>query len=177
MEHESQAAQPIAETLLSVNLSEKQVQRFWRKVTPGGPNDCWNWNAYINKWGYGCLFMDGKPRLAHRIAYFITNGPFLNALKVCHSCDNPKCCNPAHLWVGTDADNVADRDAKGRLVNGKKYYGETHIHAKLTDQQVIEIRKLYGFGFLFHKDLAELYKVSRGTIQRIVVGTRWKHLL
>lgn len=163
--------------LLELILSEKQLHRFWKKVTAGEHDDCWEWNRRRNKLGYGNVFLEGKCRLAHRIAYLIANGPFLDALKVCHTCDNPPCCNPAHLWLGTDGANVADRDTKGRLVNGHKYRGETHVNAKLTDQQVVEIRNLYESGEWFHKELAVKYGVSRATIQRIVVGERWRHLL
>lgn len=177
MEHDSQASQLIAETLLSVNLSEKQLWRFWKKVNKGDTDDCWNWKARKNEGGYGNVFLEGKCRLAHRIAFCISYGAFDNSLKVCHTCDNPSCCNPAHLWLGTDEENVADRDAKGRLVNGRKYKGENHINAKLTDKQASEIRALYAFGEWLHRELAEMYGVSRGTIQRIVTGARWKHLL
>lgn len=177
MEHDSQASQPIAETLLNVNLSEKQLWRFWKKVEKGAPEACWNWNACVNKLGYGSLHLEGKTRLAHRIAFFITNGPFDDTLKVCHTCDNPPCCNPAHLWLGTDVENVADRDAKGRLVNGRKYKGETHINAKLTDEEASEIRKLYETGNFLQREIAQRFKVSRQTVQRITAGERWRHLL
>lgn len=162
---------------LHVSLSESQLLRFWRKVSIGGPNDCWEWNRRRNDLGYGNVFIEGKCRLSHRIAYFIANGAFLDALKVCHTCDNPPCCNPAHLWLGTDGANVADRDAKGRLVNGKKYLGEFHMNAKLTNAQTVEIRRLYQSGDFLHAQLAQTYGVSKSTIQRITSGKRWRHLL
>lgn len=170
-------APAVAEVLFSVNLSEKQLWRFWKKVEKGGPCECWNWNACKNELGYGNLNLFGKSLLAHRVAFAISKGAFRSSLKVCHSCDNPSCCNPSHLWLGTDADNVADRDAKGRLVKGKTFHGGSHVNAKLTDEQVSEIRALYAFGEWLHRELGEKYGVSRGTIQRIVTGARWKHLL
>lgn len=175
MTQDSQAAQPIAETLFSVNLSEEQLQRFWEKVTKGSPDECWNWNASKDDLSYGTVFLEKKCRRAHRVVFFLSKGPFPNVLKVCHTCDNPSCCNPKHLWLGTDADNVRDRDAKGRLINGKKYYGSSHVKSKLTEREVLQIRALSKFGW-WQRELAEMYGVSQVTIHRIVRGTRWKHI-
>jgi hypothetical protein len=92
--------------------------RFWSKVDKsGGPDACWNWMAKSRSHsgnGYGNFNYNGKAAHAHRVAWELTNGPIPNGLFGCHKCDNPLCCNPAHLFLGTAKDNSADMHAKGR---------------------------------------------------------------
>lgn len=93
-------------------------ERFWSKVEKGGPNDCWPWQGTKNRLGYGTIDLrltEGKLVMAHRVSWGLansTNPP--NEMFVCHSCDNPGCVNPAHLWLGTPRDNMRDMIAKGR---------------------------------------------------------------
>lgn len=84
--------------------------RFWKYVDKKGENECWEWNRSKYPNGYGRI---GK-HYAHRFSWILTNGEIPNGLHVCHSCDNPPCVNPKHLWLGTVADNMHDRDSKGR---------------------------------------------------------------
>jgi HNH endonuclease len=91
------------------------AERFWAKVDrSAGPDGCWPWTGARFWFGHGAIKIDGRPWGAHRIAWELTNGPIPDGLQANHRCDNPPCCNPAHLFLGTQLDNVRDMDAKGR---------------------------------------------------------------
>ena len=96
-------------------ISQAKIDRFWSRVdSSGGPDSCWPWTLACNKvTGYGHLYLYGRS-YAHRTAYELATGNDPRGLDVCHSCDNPICCNPSHLWIGTALDNMRDREAKGR---------------------------------------------------------------
>lgn len=96
------------------------MERFWAKVDRRGPDDCWEWTAGCNRKGYGKFSLDGATRQSHRISWELANGQIPEGLCVLHRCDNPPCCNPAHLFLGTHADNHADRSLKGRHANQRK---------------------------------------------------------
>lgn len=103
--------------------------RLWAKVDKSGGDDaCWEWQAksVITSLGYGAINVDGKITVAHRVAWSLVNGEIPDGLFVCHKCDNPKCCNPSHLFLGTCSDNINDMCAKGRHgMKGKKHTEET----------------------------------------------------
>lgn len=101
-------------TCINHSVSDDFIKRFWSKVTIGEPDACWVWTGCRAKDGYGRLTRDGKSHTAHRIAWGFSNGPIPDGMHVLHRCDFPPCCNPAHLWIGTNADNVRDKTAKGR---------------------------------------------------------------
>jgi len=126
----------------------------------------------LNHGGYGVIGTRLRPMLAHRVAWALSNGD-LAALCVCHRCDNRKCCNPAHLFVGTYADNHADMVAKGRrrTVNRR---GEEHNMAKLSETDVQQIRRSYETSSVSQRDLAKEWNVNQAQIWRIVNNRSWR---
>ena len=101
-------------------------ERLFAKTSPQ-KNGCWHWTGYIDKAGYGRIGIDQSPRLAHRIAWLVAGNEIADTQCVCHACDNPSCINPAHLFIGSHADNMRDMANKGRCNNGKAF--KTHCKA------------------------------------------------
>lgn len=130
------------------------IARFWSKVSVGDKAECWPWRAKKNAKGYGC-FSDLK---AHRVAYELLRDPIPEGKVACHHCDNPSCCNPYHLFIGTHQDNADDAVSKGRTLRGSK-----HPRSKLTDEQVAMIRA----SNLTGAELARRLGVSKSTISGI----------
>ena len=141
-------------------------------------NQCWEWQGSINhkRGGYGQLIFNKKTLKAHRISYEIHYAEPLGNFHCLHKCDNPKCVNPAHLFAGTNLDNVKDKVSKGRCYTGNQK-GENNGASKLTDDIVKNIRKLYNTGGYTTTKLAEMYNVHRSTISYIVNNKTFKHLL
>ena len=146
-------------------------EQFWEKVDKSGK--CWEWKAGKDKDGYGRFRIDGKMRRAHRIAYDFAHSSIPDGMQVLHHCDNPGCCRISHLFLGTNQDNVDDRERKGR---GSKDRGEENANAKLTEKEVRQIKKEYARGNVTQVKLAEQYGVSRTTISMIIVGTNWAYM-
>ncbi len=142
-------------------------------------NKCWVWSGHLNSNGYGVIHVSlHKPRavLAHRYSWEIHNGPIPDGLFVLHDCptgDNPSCVNPAHLWVGTQADNVKDRDDKGRRQPLK---GVDHGMAFLTEQDVRDIRKMVASKTVKKAVLEKKYGFSSGYAKKIADRIVWKHI-
>lgn len=156
-------------------VSEAEVERFWSKVNIGSPTDCWEWTGAKTGFGYGHMTVNGQKQVyAHRISYVIHHGSIPSGMHVCHSCDNPRCVNPSHLWVGTPQDNAIDRNTKGRhpVKVGSECSG-----AKLTESDAREIRrrassKEWGI----QTKLAKEYGVAKTTIRYIVIRRSWAHV-
>mgnify|MGYP003660889974 CR=1 FL=1 len=156
-----------------MDLTEKQITYFWERVDmSGGPDACWDWTfGYCG--GYGRVKYNYKNWGTHNLALRLTEGPPPpDKTLALHSCkQNRKCCNPAHLRWGDDADNVNDRDKDGTTAKQK---GELHGRAKLTDAQVLDIRQKYK-----PRTLAKLgreYGVNASTISDIINRESWKHI-
>lgn len=151
-------------------------ERFWRGVDKsGGPDSCWTWMGAKSGKGYGIIRVDKHNIPTHRVSWEIHNGPIPDGKKCLHRCDNPPCCNVAHLFLGSQADNMSDMMAKGRHgYTGSP--GESHPGVKLTEEKVREIRKRYANGEI-QKEIAKEYNVSRSTITAIVTRRIWKHVI
>jgi hypothetical protein len=146
---------------------------FWSKVDRGsGEQSCWPWQGSLATGGYGRFSFQGKARRAHQVAYFLTHGRWPEPL-CCHRCDNRACCNPAHLFQGTSSDNNRDMCAKGRNV---RPIGERHGCAKLTEQDVRDIRANYALCRVTQGTLAARFGVRPCTISEIINRKSWGHL-
>jgi hypothetical protein len=147
-------------------------ERFWSKVVKGSPDECWEWIGGKDDDGYGSMTIDGKTCRAARFSLSLSGvslGP--NDL-ACHTCDNPPCVNPAHLFKGTQVDNMADMDRKGRRVIAR---GERSGVAKLNNDKVLEIRRLSSLG-MKGVDIARIIGTTEMTVSDVLRRKSWKHL-
>ena len=144
------------------------LERFWSKVNIGGPHECWEWTSTKLPKGYGRFWISGKQRYAHRLSWQFAYGDIPDGVDVCHSCDNPGCVNPRHLFIGTRADNMQDAVNKGRV-----HLGEADGNSKLTREDVLEIRKLLAEGKRTQLDIGAVFGVSQMTVSSINTGQRW----
>ena len=143
--------------------------RFWEKVDKSG--ECWIWTACTDGHGYGVMSVPGGYTKAHILSYRMHVGEIPRGLCVLHKCDNPRCVNPDHLFLGTRRDNALDRDRKGRVA-----HGESHYAAKLTNKQVREIRERWDAGGVRIIELARDYGVNDGNIEQIVKRKTWRRV-
>lgn len=153
------------------------AERFWRKVDKRGPDECWEWTAGRTSYGYGQIWSGGQRRkklLAHRVAWELANGPIpqgeeYHGVCVLHRYDNPGCCNPAHLFLGTHADNMRDMIEKERQA-----YGEANGRAKLTKLQVREVPHLAALGYS-QRRIAHILGIKHAAVSHIMTGKTWRH--
>lgn len=147
---------------------------FWERMTMTD-SGCWEWQGYRNAQGYGCYYPTGKKFLSHRHAYALTHGPVPHGLLVLHKCDNPPCCNPDHLFLGTHADNSADMCAKGRH-RTTPLRGTSHPEAKFTADEIRSIRNRVAAGES-RTTLARELGVSISTISLITLRKHYTEVL
>ena len=148
--------------------------RFWQKVDIKDGDECWEWLGSVHhQWGYGGFNINGKCTASHRFSWEWHYGKVPIEMCVCHHCDNPKCVRPDHLFLGTNQDNTNDMVNKGRSANS---VGENNSNSKLTEIQVIEIRKLYDLKKRNGGKIARKYGIVKETVYDIVHRKRWKHI-
>lgn len=155
------------------NCKKTSIQRFWKYVDIKGKNDCWPWIGHKRgPAGYGGFKMyKEKEKYAHRISFEIFTGKKIpEGMCVLHSCDNPLCVNPAHLWIGTQLENIKDRESKGR---GGLHKGEANGRSKLTRKDVENIRIMYATGNYTQETLGKLFGVAKVTIGLITRRKIW----
>lgn len=157
------------------------VDRFWVRVERG--EGCWTWTGARQRrqngalsYGLAPLGRRGAYGLAHRVAHELTHGPIPSGLVVCHTCDNPICVRPDHLFLGTQADNLADMRRKGRAHFNRFPTGVTHPKAKVTPEIVLEIRRLWDDGGLSAAKIGERFGIHAATVHKIATRQTWTHV-
>lgn len=154
---------------------EQAIARFWAKADKAaGADACWAWTAYRDRAGYGTVRHGSQRRKvkAHRLALMLSGLDVPAGACVLHRCDNPGCVNPAHLFIGTQVDNVADMVAKGRSARQR---GERNGIAKLRSEQIVEIRRLAATG-VSRAEIGRAFGVDHSSVSKIVTRKRWAHV-
>jgi hypothetical protein len=145
--------------------------RLWRKIKIAGEDECWEWQAYKTRQGYGVIGSNKKTFLAHRVVFEIFNGKMPSGLCVMHTCDNPSCCNPKHLKLGTIQDNNKDRHEKQRSKGGSNK-GAKNPRSKLKETEVIKIYNANGT----LQSIADKFGIKMQTVHDIKRGKIWSWL-
>lgn len=152
------------------SVAARKKHKFWSTIVIA-ESGCWNWGGSRAKDGYG-IFRCGPESRAHRVAYLFGKGVIPKGLWVLHHCDNPACCNPLHLYVGTAKQNSRDRDVRGRanVPSGEKCW-----KAKLNRAKVLEIRRLYGIG-MTQTEIGKMFSIDHRMVWNVVHRHLWKHV-
>ncbi len=160
-----------------IKLTQIGLKKFWSRIDKKGPDDCWLWTGLIDKRPnnrYGRFHLSKREVRAHRVAWVLENGQIPKGLQVLHNCpggnDRPECCNPRHLWLGTNDENMADMVAKGRQVRGERQHS-----AKLDEDKVREIRRRHAAGESPNQ-LANEYGVVPSAVYFVVSRQHWAHV-
>lgn len=149
------------------------ADKFWQGANKGKPHDCWIWNAGQPQANpYGRIWHDGKAHGAHQVSYYLQHGTWPQAHQLIrHTCDTPRCVNPAHLVIGTPADNSRDMTNRQRQA-----YGAKHGNAILVDDDIREMRRLYATGEYRQVDLAGIFGTDQTNVSLIVRRKAWAHV-
>ena len=147
--------------------------RFWAKVSPEPNSGCWLWAGAIGSGGYGHLGINRTIKLAHRISWEIHRGKIPRGLCALHKCDNRFCVNPDHIFLGTRGDNAKDMAAKGRA---KAVRGSKNVRSKLTEQKVLDMRRIRRDHGTSYAEIARVFGVSPTLTYYVVSGRHWRHV-
>lgn len=165
------------------------VDKFWSRIFK--TSTCWLWEGGRTTNGYGIFYFGKRSHYAHRLSWELHFGPIPKGLYVLHDCpdeDHPCCVNPTHLWLGSAEDNAKDAVKKGQFkpqaktlkrlwaTTWREKRGEKDLRHKLTNEQVIEMRRLHDEGIYGYKRLSDIFGVSFGVTQRICNRRSWRHL-
>ena len=156
-----------------MDITVELIERFSEKWELNKDNKCWEWNGATHSKGYGQI---KRPKTrtqipAHRLSYLIYRGEIPDGMLVCHSCDNPKCVKPSHLFLGTYQDNSQDMAKKNRHL-----FGERNNKSKLTREKVLAIHRLYHEEGVSQGKIAKSFGIGQATVWKILHGIRWKHV-
>lgn len=162
--------------MTSADTKYSELARFWKKVQVTRVDDvdrCWPWMGALHGLGYGLFRRASGPVVrAHRFSWEAEHGPIPASMAICHKCDNPQCVRPSHLFLGTIAENNADRERKGR---GAQPKGERHGNAKLSAAAAVAVRAALERKTATRRQLAEQYGVSKTAIAAVATGKLWRH--
>lgn len=162
---------------MSLFADEQSRAAFLAKVAVGNPSECWEWQGARKPKGYGNVRISGRYMLSHRVAWELAFFPIPDGMVVCHACDNPACCNPAHLMLGRPQANFTDMMTKGRAkLRQNKAVGERNHNSKLDAEKVRAIRAAYQSREADQYQLADAYGVSQSAIGAIVRNETWRHV-
>lgn len=152
---------------------EAHLERFFSRLSGPSERGCREWLLVKMPFGHGICNIANRNWLTHRVAWIIANGAIPEGMEVCHHCDNPPCCNAEHLFLGSHLDNMRDCKLKGRNTWTPRP-GETNNLAKLTEEDVREIRALAGS--MTYKEIASLFGVTRANVGFIINRKTWSHI-
>lgn len=161
-------------SILRRDLTQSDRIRFESKFVKSDDSQCWEWLAFKNKKGYGAImYRDLGNMAAHRFSYMLYIGDFDKSKFICHTCDNPSCVNPSHLFVGTASENMKDKIKKGRAKNPPVHKGNNQHLSKMNPEKIREIRKLFKYG-MSQTELAKKYGLHTATMNNICRNKSWK---
>ena len=181
------------DTITPFVLTERQLRNFHAKVKTSTMNfyngtPCQEWGGTRLKKGYGRFFVNGKLQVSHRVAWLLAHGEIPDGLCVLHYCDNPSCCEEAHLFTGTHQDNMLDKEAKGRGNHPKgdkcgvrlhpesRPRGDKHQNAKLTEADIPEVFRLRSYGMSL-MEIGVVFAVANTQIARVLRRETWAHVI